>query len=89
MELHINVRKKAIFSVDWQMVLLNATLRIQEGEEKRKKHRCGKDLKPQQGGQVLEGEVTSECPVPSLDVALAVAIEYDRGCVENSVKCDS
>lgn len=38
---------------------------------------------------MLEAEVTSECPVPSLDVTLAVAREHDRGCAENAVKCDS
>lgn len=49
--------------------------------EKRKKHRCGEGLKLPGEARCLrraQGEVTSELPVPSLDVALAVAMMHDR-----------
>lgn len=48
--------------------------------EKRKKDRCGEGLKPLSEARCLqraEGEVSSELPVPSLDVALAVAMVHD------------
>ena len=50
-EPHINVRKKTVFSVDWQMdglaVELKTAVKIQ-GRERgwRKKHRCGEGLRP-------------------------------------------